>query len=63
MKNEREKTKQNEQPFLVFFKYFYTPWDNRNGWLGVKREITYLLLFLLSSLALDLRQTGRDLHF
>ena len=26
-------------------RFFKTPWDNRNGWLGVKHQITYLLTF------------------
>ena len=32
--------------FFMLFSFFPTPWDNRNGWLGVKHQITYFPLFL-----------------
>ena len=28
---------------IVLQELNWTPWDNRNGWLGVKHQITYLL--------------------
>ena len=31
----------------AFYYYFISPWYNRNGWLGVKLEVTYLLTYLL----------------
>ena len=34
-----------EAPFLFFSSLTLpTPWDDRNGWLGVKHQITYLTL-------------------
>ena len=32
---------------VLLLLFFLTPWDNRNGWLGVKHQITYLLALLL----------------
>ena len=33
---------------LVFlFSFVDSPWYNRNGWLGVKHQVTYLLIHLI----------------
>ena len=43
--------------FHHYYHYYHTdhqlstepaPWDNRNGWLGVKHQITYLLTYSLT---------------
>ena len=38
-------------PFLIFLSL--TPWDNRNGWLGVKHQITYFLSCLFFAVCVD----------